>query len=190
MSIHSVALSGDKDELEELLANCAFSAEDVDVKDEDGSTPLMKAVKSGNVECVQLLISAGADVSIVGRGEYRGTALELARRMKLQRIIDILAATSDGATCEICIEDVDVHMRKEWRARSITPGCKHPRRMCYSCTQKHIDAEVNQKGNPEIRCPHNECKVLLTHADIQHFATSSNFERFDQLVRCRLLSPA
>ena len=189
--IHSVALSGDKDELEKLLANRAFSAEDVDVKDEDGSTPLMKAVKSGNVECVQILISKGADVSIVGRsGEYRGTALDLARRMKLHRMVDILAATSDGATCEICAEDADVRMRTEWRARSITPGCKHPRRICFSCTRRHIDAEVNQKGNPEIRCPHNECAALLTHADIQHFATSEHFERFDLLVRCRLLSPA
>jgi len=186
--IHSVALSGDKDELEKLLANRAFSKEDVDVKDEDGSTPLMKAVKSGNVECVQILISKGADVSIVGRsGEYRGTALDLARRMKLHRMVDILAATSDGATCEICAEDADVHMRTEWRARSITPGCKHPRRICFSCTRRHIEAEVNQKGNPEIRCPHNECAALLTHADIQHFATSEHFERFDLLAMRRCL---
>ena len=187
--IHTVAESGNIDVLDELLSHPRFRKEDIDVLDrKDGSSPLMKAVLSGSLECVKRIIASGADAGIMGRsGQCRGTALEIARRLKCESMIEMLASVSDAATCEICAEDADVSMRTEWRARPITSSCRHPRRVCFSCTRRHIDAEVNGKGNPSIRCPHNECVAELAHADVQHFATPSNFERFDLVAMRRCL---
>lgn len=56
----SYACEGDHTEVAEILLN---SGAHIDQTDNDGRTPLMKAVRAGHICTVQYLISKGADVN-------------------------------------------------------------------------------------------------------------------------------
>ena len=58
-TIYVAAQGGDIEAVKEFLA----SGTDVNVKDEDGDTPLLEASGGGHKEVVELLIAAGADVN-------------------------------------------------------------------------------------------------------------------------------
>ena len=70
-TIYVAAQGGDIEAVKEFLA----SGTDVNVKDEDGDTPLLEASGGGHKEVVELLIAAGADVNAkneVGRRPLDG----------------------------------------------------------------------------------------------------------------------
>lgn len=168
----------------------------IDATDHHGETALVRAifgVSGPQVECVRVLLGAGADTSIVIRGGPRHgqTAASAARRAPPTRdmceCLTLLANASDVNTCGVCAEDVDTRMRVEMRSRKVTSACAHPRSICFSCTRRHVGEEINSKGNVEIRCPHNECQEVLSLEDVRHFATPSNFRRMDDVATRRFL---
>jgi len=114
-------------------------------------------------------------------------ALDEARRAEHADIVTLLERAGSAETCEICVEDVDAETRKGWRARPVSSGCNHPRAVCSTCVRRHIEAEISEKGNPAITCPHNECNQQLSHTDIQYFATPQQFERYDLVTMRRCL---
>ncbi len=67
-------------------------ARDVNVRDEHGEPPLMRAVEYGRLEVVRMLIAAGADVASIDRALYR------ARRNGHERVAELLTpyASDDG----------------------------------------------------------------------------------------------
>ena len=62
----------------------------IDAKSSSGSTPLMEAAHSGDVQAVRELILAGADVRIVNEEEEQRTALDYAVEQKKYYAADIL----------------------------------------------------------------------------------------------------
>jgi len=182
------AASGDRKMLDRALSDPRWNVDDVDsllALDDDSpprTTALAKAVRSGDAQCVQLLLSAGASTTF-----GVPSALDEARRLSNAEIVTLLEQAGSIETCEICVEDVDAAMRKEWRARPVSNSCNHTRAVCFTCVRRHIEAEINEKGNPAITCPHNECNQQLGHADIQHFATPRQFERYDLVIMRRCL---
>ncbi|CAG8657856.1 35467_t:CDS:2, partial [Racocetra persica] len=82
----------------------------------------------------------------------------------------------DRKECIICIEKVDPD-----NFINITDQCIHENNMCRECVQKHIKAEVLDKGNFNILCPEEECRELLQEQDVKRFADEETFSRYDQL---------
>jgi len=168
----------------------------IDATNTNGETALFAAAfgnRGPEVECMRVLLAAGADTSIRPRaGPYRDrTVTEAGRAMPATRgmlsCLTLLADTSDSTTCGVCAEDLDTDMRIELRSRKVTSGCTHARNICFSCTRRHCSEEVNTKGNVAITCPHNECNQPLSHADIQHFASVRDFRRIDDVGTRRFL---
>lgn len=69
---------------------------DVNIADQLGLTPLMKAAKYGPIEIVQILLTAGARVDL--RSNQYGTALELARKEGNIEIEQLLLAHENRKT--------------------------------------------------------------------------------------------
>lgn len=67
-------------------------ARDVNVRDEHGETPLMRAAEYERTEVVRMLIAAGADVASIDRALYR------ARRRGHEQVAELLTpyASDDG----------------------------------------------------------------------------------------------
>lgn len=56
----------------EKLRNFIETGTDVDAKDENGRTPLLRAIKGGHIEAVRFLIGHGADVNKPDEQGYVG----------------------------------------------------------------------------------------------------------------------
>jgi len=186
-SLTIAAYIGSTQDVSRLLAAGA----PIDAMDPHGETALCKAVfgRGGieSSECVRLLLAAGADTAVIIRSGQ--SVLAAARRASNKSAsVHLIAGVSDSATCEVCAEDVTTAMRVEMRSRAATSSCNHGRSVCFDCMRMHVHMEINGKGNVnEIRCPHNECGALLDASDVKHFATSDNFQRYDDVQTRRFL---
>ncbi|MHC4538484.1 MAG: ankyrin repeat domain-containing protein [Planctomycetota bacterium] len=65
-SIHMAAFVGSLDKLQSFVR----TGTDIDAKDEEGRTPLLRAVTGGHIEAVRFLIESGADVNIRDKQGY------------------------------------------------------------------------------------------------------------------------
>ncbi|CAG8701942.1 10879_t:CDS:2, partial [Dentiscutata erythropus] len=72
--------------------------------------------------------------------------------------------------CAICCDDVPVT-----NFMSTTTKCNH--KVCRTCLNKHIDYQLNGKGNVEI----NDCKVLMEYEDMKRITSEDLFKRYDHL---------
>lgn len=66
--IHSAATLGDLDVLNEILS-LAKQTDFIDYKNEEGETPLFKAIIHGHLKCVEALIYEGASINLTMPGE-------------------------------------------------------------------------------------------------------------------------
>jgi len=83
--------------------------------------------------------------------------------------------------CAICTS------RKSDRKFSrLTVGCTHEARCCSRCVRRHIETEVNSKGNLSVKCP--ECRKELAHAAVQAHASGKVFQQFDKLLLRKTVS--
>nr|QDR50968.1 TRPA5 [Heliconius melpomene] len=66
--IHSAATLGNLDVLNEILS-LAKQKDFIDYQNDEGETPLVKAIKHGHLSCVQVLLEEGASITIVMPGD-------------------------------------------------------------------------------------------------------------------------
>jgi E3 ubiquitin-protein ligase RNF144 len=79
--------------------------------------------------------------------------------------------------CTICY---DVTISGEQQIVNPSSLCVHTMRtVCDSCIQRTIRMEINSKGNTSIKCCQKDCSVILTYNEVQKWAESDIFERFD-----------
>lgn len=76
--------------------------------------------------------------------------------------------------CSICVETYDLNQFEK-----ITNNCIHPNDICKSCVSRHIETQLNTKGDVEgILCPFgNDCGFLIEYDDVQRIAGGDLFER-------------
>ncbi|OCK77983.1 hypothetical protein K432DRAFT_302984 [Lepidopterella palustris CBS 459.81] len=60
-------------------------------------------------------------------------------------------------------------------------NCEHEPQVCADCFKDWIASELDSKGWKDMKCPEAGCKVLLTHADVQEYAASEVYTKFDGL---------
>ncbi|KAF2489028.1 hypothetical protein BU16DRAFT_221230 [Lophium mytilinum] len=60
-------------------------------------------------------------------------------------------------------------------------NCEHEPQVCNECYQGWIASELNSKSWKEIKCPEEGCKQILCHAEVQEYATSEVYAKFDAL---------
>jgi len=94
-TIYVAAQGGDIEAVKEFLA----SGTDVNVKDEDGDTPLLEASGGGHKEVVELLIAAGADVN--AKSVYGITPLHYAARHDHKETIELLIANGANVNAKV-----------------------------------------------------------------------------------------
>ena len=73
---------------EEMVEYMLEKGCDVNVKDDDGSTPLMEAVPQGHTAIVELLLKAGADPDVENR--HGDTPLSVAQHRKHEGVVNLL----------------------------------------------------------------------------------------------------
>ncbi|KAM5351868.1 hypothetical protein ACJ41O_004591 [Fusarium nematophilum] len=96
------------------------------------------------------------------------------------------AATVTGdRECLVCADTKPVGAFPRF---SITSACTHAPGTCLDCVQLSIESDLNSKLWTEIRCP--ECRELLEYADIQRFANSQTFTRYETLALRAAMSEA
>lgn len=76
--------------------------------------------------------------------------------------------------CSICVETYDLNQFEK-----ITNNCIHSNDICKSCVSRHIETQLNTKGDVEgILCPFgNDCGFLIEYDDVQRIAGGDLFER-------------
>eukprot|EP00735_Rhodelphis_limneticus_P001262 TRINITY_DN11846_c0_g1::TRINITY_DN11846_c0_g1_i1::g.16418::m.16418 TRINITY_DN11846_c0_g1::TRINITY_DN11846_c0_g1_i1::g.16418 ORF type:complete len:284 (+),score=29.45,sp/Q6T486/RBRA_DICDI/29.71/4e-25,IBR/PF01485.16/4e+03,IBR/PF01485.16/1.1e+02,IBR/PF01485.16/2e-11,IBR/PF01485.16/2.2e-09,IBR/PF01485.16/4.4e+03,zf-C3HC4_2/PF13923.1/0.004,zf-C3HC4_2/PF13923.1/5.1e+03,zf-C3HC4_2/PF13923.1/1.5e+02,zf-C3HC4_2/PF13923.1/1.1e+03,Baculo_RING/PF05883.6/9.1,Baculo_RING/PF05883.6/0.026,zf-C3HC4/PF00097.20/0. len=88
------------------------------------------------------------------------------------------ANDSNTKECDICYESFSLT-----DVFNISKECTHESKLCKPCIQKHMEAEVNTKGEVmTIKCPISDCRKVLNHEEIRLFATKAVFDRYDTLL--------
>ncbi len=111
--LHQAAADGEIERVKLLISEGA----DVNVKNDEGLTPLHWAAREGHKEIVELLLAHDADVNI-GDANSNRTAAEYAMRSKHTEIVQLLI--SKGA--DISPLYFALYMKDEARARSLIEG--------------------------------------------------------------------
>ena len=81
------------------------------------------------------------------------------------------------ADCVICAESFP---RSRFPPDRITAACTHDAQTCLDCLASHIDAQLDMQKGVQIPCP--ECQAILSHSDVQTFATATAFEKYDNMT--------
>ena len=81
------------------------------------------------------------------------------------------------ADCVICAESFP---RSHFPPDRITAACTHDAQTCLDCLTSHIDAQLDMQKGVQIPCP--ECQAMLSHSDVQTFATAAAFEKYDNMT--------
>jgi len=110
--LHHAAANGEIERVKLLISEGA----DVNVKNNDGQTPLHYAARKGHKEIVELLLAHGADVNI--GADYNRTAAEFAMQSNHREIVQLLV--SKGA--DISPLHFALYMKDETKARSLIEG--------------------------------------------------------------------
>ncbi|RZC75747.1 hypothetical protein C5167_000093 [Papaver somniferum] len=83
------------------------------------------------------------------------------------------SSSNNCFTCEICRETVQL----EQKFRSMeASGCFHP--YCIDCISKYIETRVIHDNMSEIKCPNNDCSVLLDALSCRSILSKKAFEKW------------
>jgi ankyrin repeat protein len=85
--LHLAANQGHGEACRSLVSTCGAN---VDIRASNGWTPLMNAAANNRLQCVEVLLELGADITL--RSDSNKTALELAREGGYPEIADFLEA--------------------------------------------------------------------------------------------------
>lgn len=133
--LHKAVLFSDEGRVEELVDLGA----DINRQDSDGWTPLMLACKRRHVDNARALIIGGANMTgiVRGRGESWESALDMAVRLRLTRVVrDILFCEPDteAAIARCAAKDKNFLMK---RIRAV------------QCEEKHMDKMDRKEAHQE-----------------------------------------
>ncbi|CAG8513424.1 12610_t:CDS:2 [Ambispora gerdemannii] len=70
----------------------------------------------------------------------------------------------------------------------ISINCQHENNICQECIARHIEHELQDKGNIEIRCPDEKCRSVLTEDYVKKLSSETIFERYQKLSLVSALS--
>ncbi len=90
-------------------------------------------------------------------------------------------------SCQVCSDGLDPLLLFQV---SVASNCNHAPEVCLACWEQHIAAQADTKGWDSITCPHADCGVFLDHGDMQRFAPSDSFGRYDKFQTNRALQSA
>ncbi|CAG8509763.1 12975_t:CDS:10 [Ambispora gerdemannii] len=99
-----------------------------------------------------------------------------------QRTISALSP-SPRKECIICAESFDMTQLIQ-----ISIDCQHENNICQECVARHIEHELQDKGNTEIRCPDENCRNVMTEDSVKKLSSETIFERYQQLSLVSTLS--
>jgi ankyrin repeat protein len=91
--LHYAAFAGPPESVQMLLEKGLS----IKARDNRGATPLHEAAASGSVAVMKMLIESGADLNEVCK-EYGETALDIARKMEHQALVEYLEGIIGGST--------------------------------------------------------------------------------------------
>jgi hypothetical protein len=86
--LHWAAVYGHGEACRALVSTCCAN---IDSRNSNGMTPLMCAAVHNNLQCVEVLLELGANITARGYGK---TALELARELRRAEVAALLEAAS------------------------------------------------------------------------------------------------
>lgn len=89
-----------------------------------------------------------------------------------------MAMTIPNITCDVCYLQLDIQY-------DYTFGCQHLSKICLSCAQLSIQADVSEAQDP--RCPDQQCDQKLSFADVQFYATKATFDEYDRRMAFQAL---
>lgn len=76
--------SGNTEDVEAYI----FMGADVNIRDEYGKTPLIKAIEHGHIATVKMLLANSADINV--KDDNGWTALSIAEHKHISEVVDIL----------------------------------------------------------------------------------------------------
>ena len=90
-------------------------------------------------------------------------------------------------SCQVCSDDLDPLLQFQV---SVASNCNHAPEICLACWEQHIAAQADTKSWDSITCPHADCGAILDYGDMQRFAPSDIFRRFDKFQMNKTLQSA
>ena len=85
-------------EVIELVQDVMAGEEDINQKDSDGNTPLMRAVLINSIDHVQLLLAKGAKINL--RNKKMKRAIDLAENAEIRELLEACAITDRQPTVQ------------------------------------------------------------------------------------------
>jgi IBR domain, a half RING-finger domain len=98
-----------------------------------------------------------------------------------------LATEAEGPSCQVCADEMDSLLQFQV---TVSSNCTHTPEICLSCWEQHIASQADTKSWDSIKCPHLDCGVTLDHADMQRFAPTEVFRRYDKFKTNQALQSA
>ncbi|CAG8560045.1 5500_t:CDS:2 [Ambispora gerdemannii] len=94
-----------------------------------------------------------------------------------------LTSSPQKKECIICTETFDMTQLIQ-----ISIDCQHEDNICQECAARHIEHELQNKGNVEIRCPDEDCRSVMTGDQVKKLSSETIFERYQKLLLALALS--
>lgn len=90
-------------------------------------------------------------------------------------------------SCQVCSDELDPLLQFQV---TVASNCNHAPEICLACWEQHIVAQADTKSWDSISCPHADCGVILDYVDMQRFAPSDIFRRYDKYQMNKTLQSA
>ena len=145
-------------EVIELVQDVMAGEEDINQKDSDGNTPLMRAVLINSIDHVQLLLAKGANINL--RNKKMKKAIDLAENAEIRELLEACALTDRQPT----VQERE-RMKQDFRNCNIDPD---------NLEQLIEKASYNWRGNPLL----SVAKAIALGADINAISSDGEHARF------------
>ncbi|KAI8937439.1 hypothetical protein NX059_005161 [Plenodomus lindquistii] len=83
------------------------------------------------------------------------------------------------ASTRECVIDGESHSIASMPALA---DCTHNLNYCAGCYQDWLAAQLEHNGWREVKCPEQGCTTMLTHEEIQQYASEETFQRYNDFL--------